>query len=372
MFASNREPSSKDPVAELMKYLKEKNILKTLISCLKINAGQFPNSKFDNKEKQYFLLQKLEEEELLLQCIICLIAKAEEYGKDVSVEKVDLFGYFTDSCFQGYFFFRDQETEITDAYEKISKKDNSIKDLIIFVALLCLSVDSMELKITDGLGKIVNQALGLNKGTVDDLLSLTAYIVAMSACKEANKDHSTVREFESNKLSAVQSVIGDKIKIQYLINLLDSPILEYEDYDFIKGSLKNIIKQWVDKAYSIDIIKDFQSPKEIKFLCKKLIEEPFILKEFWEKDYKFQTPFFQLIKEDYLLGFPEDILKFSRISFHLTGNKEWDFSKNIINFFDHFDSFVTPLDPSYRKATNEQNSLVRQSNFAGINLESNI
>ena len=53
---------------ELVNHLLEKNILKLLVENLRNNLGRHLDKKRDNNEKQEFLLQKLEEEELILQC----------------------------------------------------------------------------------------------------------------------------------------------------------------------------------------------------------------------------------------------------------------------------------------------------------------
>jgi len=60
-------------------------------------------------------------------------------------------------------------------------------------------------------------------------------------------------------------------------------------------------------VHSSDIIED---PNIIKEICFNLIKEPFILNEFWKFDFKHQTPFFDLIRSEYLLGFPQEIGKF--------------------------------------------------------------
>ncbi|CAI2379389.1 unnamed protein product [Moneuplotes crassus] len=363
VFTSIQDPGSRHPASDILNHLKETNTLKTLVGCLNTNAISQTDQRRDNTQKLENLYQRLEEEEFLLQSIFCFILSDEE--KDLDDEKFALFNYFTDSYFQGYAFHKDQDIVVTEEYSKIYQKEHHIRDLIAFMSLICLSVNTKDLKISASLGKTVDAALALHNGTIDTLLSQTAYIVAMSACKNENKDINSVSSFNRAKVNSVFTEKDDKLAIDTIMGLLDSPILEDERYDFIKGSLVNLIKKWIDKAYYIDIINEFGDPEDIRIICFKLIKEPFILKEFWESDYKFNTPFFQLIREGYLLGFPENLLKFCKISLYLTGNKEADFSQYIIDFFRNFDSFVTSLDANYRKSLEGDSSYMRKSTFAG-------
>ena len=59
--------------------------------------------KKDSIERQDFILQKLEEEELILMCIFCIVL---EYSQDLKPDqfasaKVTLLKYFTDNSFCG-------------------------------------------------------------------------------------------------------------------------------------------------------------------------------------------------------------------------------------------------------------------------------
>jgi len=181
VFDSCQDSGSRNPTSDIIKYMVDQDLLTTIVSCLKLNSGKLPDKRRDNTEKQEFLFQKMEEEELLLQCVLSILVSLNQDIKNCDKAKYELFVYFTESYFQGYCYYRDPETIITEDFDKIYKKDNAIRDLTIFASLFCLSVNERNPKISNGLGKVVNLALSLNKGTVENLMSLTAYVVAMSA-----------------------------------------------------------------------------------------------------------------------------------------------------------------------------------------------
>ena len=250
VFDSCQDSGSRNPTSDIIKYMVDQDLLTTIVSCLKLNSGKLPDKRRDNTEKQEFLFQKMEEEELLLQCVLSILVSLNQDIKNCDKAKYELFVYFTESYFQGYCYYRDPETIITEDFDKIYKKDNAIRDLTIFASLFCLSVNERNLKISNGLGKVVNLALSLNKGTVENLMSLTAYVVAMFAWKDAKVDAESVKEFNSDSLKNALPKISDRNNIESIVGLLDSHILGEEDYSFIKGPLINVIKQWIDKAYS--------------------------------------------------------------------------------------------------------------------------
>lgn len=262
VFTSIQDPGARHPAADILNHLKDTNTLKTLVGCLNANVASQTDQRRDNTQKLENLNQRLEEEELILQSILCFILSDEE--KDLGAEKVALFTYFTDSYFQGYAFHKDQEIVVTEDYSKIYRKELHIRDLIAFISLICLSVNTKDLTISDSFAEVVNSALSLQNGTIDTLLNQTAYIVAMSACKNENKDINSVRSLNRAKINSVFTGKNDKLAIETIMGLLDSPILDDESYDFIKGSLINLIKKWIDKAYHIDIISDFGDPEDIK------------------------------------------------------------------------------------------------------------
>lgn len=365
VYDSCQDLGSGNPVSDVIKHMVTKDILKTIVECLKGNVERQPDKRRDNTEKQQFLYQIMEEEELLIQCILSILISFNQDIKDCEGAKFELFEYFMKSNFQGYFYYRDPETVVTEEFEKVFKKDYAIRDLTIFAALFCLSVNVRDLKISAGLGKILNSALILNQGTIKNLMSLTAYVVAISSCKNLNVDAQKIPEINSKNLNCAVQKSSDKNIIESMVGLLDSHILNEKDYSFIKGPLINVVKQWIDKAYSIDIIKGLEDQNQIKEVCYKLIKEPFILSEFWKFDFNQQTPFFELIKSEYLLGFPQEIGKFSKISYFLTGNNDVDFTQNVIEFYRNFDSLVIPLEKHFIDESGATVPLIKKRQFAG-------
>ena len=251
---------------------------------------------------------------------------------------------------------------MTYEFEKIYKKDHSIRDLSTFTALFCLSVNVRDLKVSPGLGKIINLALSLERGTIESLMMFTGFIVAEAAGKESGIDITKSKEFDSNRLDIAMSLAKEKSIIEVVRGLMESHILNEESYEFIKGPLINVVKQWIDKAYFIDIIKDLEDPEEIRYICFNLIKESFILTEFWKYDYRLKTPFFNLIREEYLLGFPQEIIRFAQMSYYLLGDKDNDFTANTIDFLRNFDSLVIPLDRNHRSSSKNK-SLIQKKAF---------
>lgn len=85
----------------------DNNIFKSLVDCLVRNSTKQIDKKKDNTEKQQFLLQKIEEEELLLQTIFAILMNYTQIMKDADATKISLMNYFVDSSLQGYVYFCD-------------------------------------------------------------------------------------------------------------------------------------------------------------------------------------------------------------------------------------------------------------------------
>lgn len=246
--------NTSSPVGIMMKHLLTHNILKVLIDNLQQNIGKHPEKKKDNKEKQEFLLQKVEEEEILLQSVFCLLSEYHKDIRDVITLKMKLLQYFIENTFVGYFYSRDPSTVITQSFEKIYRKEAAIRDLSTFTALLCLSINVSVPEIDEDLGKLIKTAFACGKGTVEDLLKITAYIVGNSACKIKGTDVTNVKELKESNFKNAFDQSNSRSIVEALTGLMESHILREKEYEFIRGPLLNVIKLWIEKAGFIEVI----------------------------------------------------------------------------------------------------------------------
>lgn len=138
-------------IADVYKHLQDKNILVNLTNSLENNLKQHPDKKKDNAEKLEFLHQKLKEEELILQCIFCLLLEPSDQNNKWEAVILKLIKYFIDNNFNGYFAKRDLTTMITEKYQHLFQKEAAIRDLSIFVAFVCLSINVPELDINQNI-----------------------------------------------------------------------------------------------------------------------------------------------------------------------------------------------------------------------------
>lgn len=242
------------PAGDMMKHLLTQNILKVLIDNLQQNIGKHPEKKRDNKEKQEFLLQKVEEEELLLQSIFCLLSEYHKDIKDVIALKIRLLQYFIDNTFVGYFYSRDPSTVVTQSFEKIYRKEAAIRDLSTFTALLCLSINVRAPEIDEDLGKLIKTVFACGKGTIEDLLKITAYIVGNAACKVKGTDVTQAKDLKQSNFKNAFEQSNSRSIVESLTGLMESHILREQEYEFIRGPLLNVLKLWIEKAGFIEVI----------------------------------------------------------------------------------------------------------------------
>jgi hypothetical protein len=330
---------------EIVKHLGDNNLFSALVNCLVSNSEKHIDKKKDNNDKQQFLLQKIEEEELLLQAIFTILLNYTQIMKDSDKTKTKLMNYFVDNCLQGYAFSCDSSSvAITKDFEKIHEKINDTRDMTVFTALLTLLSSSSEGGATDSLANLIKASFKIGEGTMEDLIKLTAYMVAMNACKNIGEDAGDVIELAGINLNAAFEQSNSKRIIESVDGLLHNRILGLDDYEFIKGPLYSVIKKWIDMASYVDIIEVLNNKEEIPRICCNLIKDPFVLSEFWNKDYKLKTEFYQLLKKDYLIGFPNNIEGMTLLCNLLIGNKETDFTEKVIEMLSNFDSLVIQMD----------------------------
>ena len=147
LYDSSVDADSPNVVTDIYRHLLDKDILVNLTNSLENNTKQHPDKKKDNKEKLEFLHQKLKEEELILQCIFCLLLESSDKNNKWEAVILKLLKYFTDNNFNGYFAKRDPSTMITEKFQHLFQKEAAIRDLSIFVAFVCLSIHVPELDI---------------------------------------------------------------------------------------------------------------------------------------------------------------------------------------------------------------------------------
>lgn len=105
-----------------------------------------------------------------------------------------------------------------------------------------------------------------------------------------------------------------------------------------------MIKKWIDTASFVNIIEELNNCDEIPRICCDLIRDPFVLSEFWNKDYILKTEFYQLLKRNYLIGFPYHIEGFTTLCNLLAGTKEINFTNKVLEMLSNFDSLVIAID----------------------------
>jgi hypothetical protein len=241
-------------------------------------------------------------------------------------------------------YSRDYNNSIAKTYDRICKKQVAIRDMSTFTALQCMSINMEASQISEDVCDLLKIAFSIERGTIEDLLKITAYIVGISVGINKKTDAKKIPKFsgldfvkaysESNSVSIVETIRG----------LMSSHILKEKDYEFIRGPLMNILKCWIDKAGYTGVINEIKGSDEISRMSSILLQESYTLSEFWQFDITNYTSFFQLINEEYLLGFPHMVSDMCFICYHLLGNKEDNYSKNVMDLLSNFNSFVAYFD----------------------------
>jgi hypothetical protein len=265
--------------------------------------------------------------------------------KDSDATKTTLMDYFVNSSLQGYSFFCESSSvAITKDFQKIREKLNDTRDMTVFTALLTLLSSSSEEGATDSLANLIKASFKIGEGTMEDLIKLTAYMVAMKSCINVGKDSKDVKELNGINLEAAFQQSNSKKILESVDGLLHNRILELDDYDFIKGPLYSVIKKWIDTASLVGIIDHLNNSEEIPRICCQLINDQFVLSEFWNKDYILKTEFYQLLKRNYMIGFPHNIEGLTLICSLLIGTKEANYTDKVLEMLSNFDSLVTQMD----------------------------
>lgn len=74
--------------------------------------------------------------------------------------------------------------------------------MTVFTALLTLLSSSSEEGATDSLANLIKATFKIGEGTMEDLIKLTAYMVAMKSCINVGKDAKDVKELNGINLEA--------------------------------------------------------------------------------------------------------------------------------------------------------------------------
>lgn len=77
---------------------------------------------------------------------------------------------------------------------------------------------------------------------------MTAFITIQAACKRQGKSLKSVQELKGIDFENVFRRVELRSIFETLNGLMNSSILQDQDYSFIKGPLFNMLKLWIDKA----------------------------------------------------------------------------------------------------------------------------
>lgn len=181
----------------------------------------------------------------------------------------------------------------------------AIRDLSTYEALLCLSIDQKASAITEDVSELIKVVFACERGTIEDLLKVTAYIVGYSVSINQNTDIKKVKGFAGLQFDKAFDNANSSSIVQSLKGLMESRIFKENEYEFIKGPLLNILKCWIDKAGYTQIFKDLKDNEEIPRMCSRLLQDTYTLNEFWKNDFERKSSFYQFIMEEYIIGFPQ-------------------------------------------------------------------
>lgn len=212
-----------------------------------------------------------------------------QFSQDNSISddlKLRLLRYFVDNNFGGYYNRSDPETRITEQFnKKIFKKESFIRDFSVYLSFLCLSVNISKPDLSEGLNKIIKVAFDTEGGTLEELLTVTAFIIGETACKQNNKDLSKAQELKGLDFQKAFDRVNLRRVFETLRGIMFSPIINNEDYEFIKGPMLSTVKGWIDKACYAEIIKAINVENDLALICIELLKDQFTLDDFWKNDF---------------------------------------------------------------------------------------
>lgn len=270
-----------------------------MISLLSKTCEKGISKDLSPKEKQEFLYQKCREEELTLQILFCLLSDFNNESEDVEKTNLALLKYFKENSFEGVFFLNGGIDMTSNYYQKVFAKLKTIRDLSAFTSMLCMSVNTSTPKISESLVSCLKETFIIKKGTLENLLKTTGYIVAKAALKIAKKEDSKVAELRGVDFESALQDIKESSVVETIVDLLDSEVMRSSDYEFLKGPLQNVVKQWITKAYYVGLVGELNDREKIGPIIKEILSEKYPLNEFWKSDYSVdrKSPFFELIME---------------------------------------------------------------------------
>ena len=316
--------------------------LPNMINTLK-NACQIKiNKDYSNKEAQEFFFQKWLEEEVILEIVFCILL---EYVEDLDGQekiKLDLLKYFKNYAFQGVYY----ALSSTSINREFSEKAKAIRDISSFTSMLCLSINIEKPVISDMFGNMIKEVSDFDFGNIEELLKFTGFIVGMSAAKQQKKRPSQVKEFAGIDFDSMFTPLKIISVAETLADMLDSDLMKNTEYDFMKGPLQNVVKHWIDKFYYIELDKDINEPTQNNFdillneIVMGILSDNYTLSDFWRYDIHRNSSFFRMINQKYIYGYPEEISKMCQMCYQLIGEKEYNYSRNLIDFLKHLSQYT--------------------------------
>ena len=347
LISACAKESELESTGEIVKYIFSKNILKLLIENLKKTATKEPEKKLDNRFKQQFLFQMIQEEEITLQCLFCILSEYQSEVDKVEDLKLDLIKYFFDNKFEGYYYFNGSKMVVTNEYASVIKaKSDLVREWSIYCSLLCLSINLQKPVISESLSKIINTSFSDDKGAIVSLLKISGYIVGKYALKVNGVEESKSKEFSKLDFGKALRDINSSPALEAIKTLLKGDLMRDKEYEYVKGSLQNILKWWIEKACELQIQNMLKDSEIISDILVEFIKEKYWLEEFWSHDFRQDTSFYKMIKNHYLKQFPYDPKFLCYICYYLMGEKDYNFTDILMEFLGNFSSFVEYLNQS--------------------------
>ena len=208
------------------------------------------------------------------------------------------------------------------------------------------SINLRRIDITESLAKLIQFSFSTIQGTREWLLKMTGFIIGKYALQIENKEESKTKEFSNLKFNDAFDKANSSPILDTISSLIRSSIMDDKEYGYIKGSLLNLLKWWIEKACIIQIQDSLKDCEKIYELLIEFLKETYWLDDFWKIDVPNNTAFYNLIRNNYLRQFPLEPDSLWYVLYYLIGNKDANYSDYLMEFLGCFNSFVINLNSS--------------------------